>query len=213
MLVECHIVAKRETTLRPRNTVVHHLQKPCVSIHLVATHITYKRVSINSSTITIQAIPHCTPSFKTRALHFRFDGGGGGLITRSKEGMRCFLLSPTLYAAGDELLIGECATGLAFVVLLGAALVSVDGCFSGDGVGIFVALVLEGILLSSAGVSMEALAGILSSGGSTGSSFASSLFVESSSSGTVAVDLGGRPLPRFFGGSSGAVRAISSASS
>jgi len=74
--------------------------------------------------------------------HHLLDGNfaGGGLITRSSEGMRCFLLKPTLYGAGDELLMGECAAGLALAVFSGATLVSTDVCFSGDGVGISVAL-------------------------------------------------------------------------
>jgi hypothetical protein len=209
------MLLRSDTTLRPCTTVGHRLQTrlcPSISVRLIATHITCKRVSIKFSAVTMQAISHFASSFGTRPDHFRFDGGGGGLITRSKEGMRCFLLRPTLYAAGEELLMGECATGLALVVLLEAALVSVDGCFSGDGVGISVALVLEGMLLSSAGVSMDSLTDALPSCGSTESSFASSLFFEPSLSGTVAADLGGRPLPRFFGGSSGAVGVDSSAS-
>jgi hypothetical protein len=208
------MLLQSDAALPPCTAVLHHLQEmfQSTSVRLIATHITYKRVSMNSSAATMQALSHSASSFDYRRDHFRFDGGGGGLITRSKEGMRCFLLSPTLYAAGDELLMGECATGLALVVLLGAALVSVDGCFSDDGVGIFVALVWGAILLSSAGVSMESLTDALSAGGWIGSSFASSLFLSSSSSGTVAADLDGRPLPRFFGGSSGAIGVVWSAS-
>jgi hypothetical protein len=77
--------------------------------------------------------------------------------------MRCFLLKPTRYGAGDELLIGECAVGLALVFLSGAVLASTDGCFSGDGVGISVALFDFACVLSAAEVSIDFSADCLSS--------------------------------------------------
>lgn len=69
--------------------------------------------------------------------------------------MRCFLLKPTRNGAGDELLMGECATGLALGFLSGAAWVSTDVCFSGDGVGMTVALFGFACLLSASGVSVD----------------------------------------------------------
>ena len=97
-------------------------------------------------------------------------------MIRSKDGMRCFLLRPTLYGAGDELfLMGECVGGLALdVALFSLSNVdaffpsSVDGCcFSGDGVGITFALLCFACgLLSLARLSVDPAAGTLSSCGS-----------------------------------------------
>ena len=102
---------------------------------------------------------------RTASDHHRFDGNfaGGGLITRNRDGMRCFLLKPTRNGAGDELLMGECAAGLALVFFSGATLVSADGCFSGDGVGMTVALFCFACVLSAVEVSVGFSAGALSS--------------------------------------------------
>ena len=77
--------------------------------------------------------------------------------------MRCFLLKPTRNGAGDELLMGECAAGLALGFFSGATWVSADGCFSGDGVGITVALFCFACVLSASKGSVDFSAGGLSS--------------------------------------------------